>query len=536
MTKRAHFTTAAIVASAVLLTLAPASARQVGEVASTIVAEAKQAGKPATSNNGRLAMGEGVDGRLSRGNATYTIQGRAGQRLRAALSSDDFDTVLRLRGPGGFEMENDDSGGTLNSMIDALLPVDGAYSLTVASYNNEGSGAFRLGTMDPAHPTGGNAPAIAMGQSLTGALTRSDGTALSGEFVDYYAFAGRQGQRVTFDLTSDSIDTLLSVHMPDGRVETNDDISGVENTDSRLSITLPADGTYHVAASSFGRNVTGPYELRLSEAEAGVRTVRPAGGQAQVYALTIGVADYERMSGLSRTDEDATRIAAALRDQGVLAPESANLVNAQATRANVRAALDRMAAAMGPDDLLMIFYSGHGDKVEGMTTERDGSAETMELYDAALYDYELADWMADIDGRVLLVMDSCFSGGFDQIVDAKDERMGVFSSDADTLSLVATANKAGGYVSDIFRAAIAGAADMDRDNAISAGELSEYMRTTFYRTVLETPLVTDAEDFRSARTPGWQHIVIDRGGDGMPHNQVLMNFGSAAPRRVARAN
>ncbi|WP_160731868.1 pre-peptidase C-terminal domain-containing protein [Aurantiacibacter arachoides] len=522
MIRRASFTTAAMLAAgAALLAFVPASA--------------SQSGKPATSNSGRIAIGDGVDGRISRSNATYTVQGRAGQRLRAALSSDDFDTVLRLRGPGGFEVENDDAGGSLNSLVDAVLPVDGAYSLTVSSFNNEGSGAFRLGTMDPARPVGGIAPAIVLGQSLTGALTRSDATALSGEYVDYYAFTGRRGQAVTFDLGSDSIDTLLSVYLPDGRVESNDDLSAGENTNSRLSITLPADGTYHVAASSFGRGMTGPYAVRLSETAAGVRTVRPAGGQAQVYALTIGVADYERMSTLSRTDEDATRIAAALRNQGILAEGSANLVNADATRANVRRALDRMAAAMGPDDLLMVFYSGHGDKVEGMTTERDGSAETMELFDAALYDYELADWMADIEGRVLLVMDSCFSGGFDQIVDARDERMGVFSSDADTLSLVATENKAGGYISAIFRAALEGEADLDRDAALTAGELSEFMRMRFYRTILDNPLATDAQDFRDAMTPGWQHIVIDRGGDGMAHGQVLMTLGGG-PRQVARAN
>lgn len=494
-----------------------------------------QDGKPATSNGGAIAIGDGVAGTLARGNATYTIQGRAGQRLRAAVNSADFDTVLRMRGPAGFQTENDDSGGTLNSLIDVVLPADGAYSLTVASFDGSG-GAYRLGTMDPANPARGATTPIALGQRVSGTLARADERSLTGEYVDYYSFAGRRGQRVTFDLGSDAIDTLLSVYLPGGQVESNDDLRGLDDTNSRLSITLPQDGTYHVAASSFGTGVTGDYELRLSETAAGVRTVRPASGTSQVYALTIGVADYERLSDLDRTDEDAERVTAALRANGMLAPESVTLVNERATRANVQQSLERLSAAMGPDDLLMVFYSGHGDKVEGMTTERDGSAETMELYDAALYDYELANWLQTVDGRVLLVMDSCFAGGFNQVVDSHDERMGVFSSDEDTLSLVASENKAGGYISQIFRTALEGAADADQNRALTAGELSEYMRTSFYRTVLESPLVTDAQDFRDTMVPSWQHIVIDRGGDGMPFNQVLMNFGSAGPARVARAN
>ena len=220
----------------------------------------------------------------------------------------------------------------------------------------------------------------------------------------------------------------------------------------------------------------------------------------------------------------------------MLAPHSVTLLNSRATRANFQTALTDLTNAMGEEDLLLIFYSGHGEKVENMTTERDGSAETMELFDAPLFDYELAAMMENVDARTLLVIDACFAGGFDNVIDQRVDRMGIFSSDEDTLSLVASEEKAGGYISHIFRAALEGAADLNSDRDLSAGELSEYMRREFYRTVLETPLQTDAEDFRDMQVPGWQHIVIDRGGDGMPHQQVLMNLGPASGGTLARAN
>ena len=111
---------------------------------------------------------------------------------------------------------------------------------------------------------------------------------------------------------------------------------------------------------------------------------------------------------------------------------------------------------------------------------------------------------------------------------------GIFSSDADTLSLVAQGDKSGGYISHLFRRALEGEADMNGDGAMEAGELSEYMRREFYRAVLAEPLGTDAEDFRDHQVPGFQHIIVDRGGDGMPFQQVLLDFDSVSTPTLAR--
>jgi len=511
------------------------------EAGSQVETEAtgKQAQKPVMSRGGPIALGDMRHGQLQRGQDSFTLEARAGQRVQIALSSDQFDTVLSITGPDGFSVENDDGpDGTLNSLIDARLPADGTYRITVSSYQNSGSGDYRLATLDPANPVpaGVQARSLPLGETVSGLLVRSDPTRLTGENVDYYRFIGRRGQRLTFDLASSAIDTFLTVYLPDGQTETNDDRQGQQDTNSSLSITLPADGTYTVAASSFNRGERGEYTVRISEAAPDVRTVRPSSGEAQVYALSVGVANYERINPLNRTDEDAERVSFALREAGVLAPESVTLTDRHATRANFREALTRLASQVGPDDTLLIFFSGHGEKVENMNTERDGSAETIELFDAALYDYELAEMMQGVDARTLLVIDACFAGGFDQVIDQADNRMGIFSSDADTLSLVAQGDKSGGYISHIFRQALEGGADMNSDGAVEAGELSEFMRREFYRTVLAEPLETDAEDFRDHEVPSFQHIIVDRGGDGMPFQQVLMNFGSASPARLARRN
>ncbi len=526
-----------IAATGVAAGQARVTAPDASQEAATTTVTAKQNRKPGLSRGGPIAPGDIRFGRLQGGPDSYVLEGRRGQRLQIALSSDQFDPVLSITGPDGFATENDDGpDGSLNSHIDARLPADGTYRINISSYQNSGSGSYRLATLDPSNPVPADIEprALSPNETVSGLLVRSDPVRLSGESVDYYTFTGREGQRLTLDLASDEIDTFLTLYLPDGRTETNDDRRGFEDTNSTLSITLPLDGTYVLGASSFGVGENGGYTVRMAEAPPDIRTVLPAGGQARVYALSVGVADYERIGPLNRTDEDAERVSHALRQAGVLAPASVTLTNRQATRANFEAALTDLAAEAGPDDTLLIFFSGHGEKVENMNTERDGSAETIELYDAALFDYELAEMMQGVSARTLLVIDACFAGGFDQVIDQADNRMGVFSSDADTLSLVAQGNKSGGYISHIFRRALEGEGDMNGDGAMEAGELSEFMRREFYRAVLTQPLQTDAEDFRDHQVPGFQHIIIDRGGDGMPFQQVLMDFGSANPTPLAQ--
>ncbi len=532
--KRAWMGSAGIVALALAVPGGPAFA---DTPEAQPFAETKQSRKPVMARGGPIAAGDRVAGRLEGASHTYTLEARAGQRLQVALTSDQFDPVLTITGPGDFSLENDDGpDGTLNSALDARLPAAGTYRIVVGSFQGSGSGDYRLSTIDPANPVpaGVEAQPLTLGEPQSGLLVQSDPVRLSGESVDYYRFAGTEGQRVTLELDSEQIDTFLTLYLPDGRVETNDDRQGVEDTNSRLTIRLPLDGTYTLGASTYAPGESGAYTVRLLEAAEGVRTVRPASGNAQVHALSVGVAGYERTSPLERTDEDAMRVTHALREAGVLAPGSVTLTEREATRENFTAALADLAGRVGPDDTLLIFFSGHGEKVENMTTERDGSAETIELFDAALHDFELAAMMEGVTARTLLVIDACYSGGFDQVIDMADNRMGVFSSDADTLSLVATKEKSGGYISAIFRQALEGEGDMNGDGAVEAGELSEFMRRAFYRMVLAEPLLTDAEDFRDHQVPGYQHIIVDRGGDGMPFSEVLMDFGSAAPSAIAR--
>lgn len=70
---------------------------------------------------------------------TYTFEGEAGDAMTIELQSEDFDTILLLKGPDGEVLtSNDDYGGTLNSTIVLTLPESGTYSAVASSFSGQG--------------------------------------------------------------------------------------------------------------------------------------------------------------------------------------------------------------------------------------------------------------------------------------------------------------------------------------------------------------------------------------------------------------
>src|SRR5205085_7963199 len=112
---------------------------------------------------------------------------------------------------------------------------------------------------------------LAIGQNLTGELSLSDSQRRSGKYEDVYLIQGRQGERVDLRLLSETFDPYLVVSGPGGFSVANDDEEGQsENTNSRLVLQLPADGTYRVSVTSFRSGWAGAYRLQASTPAANV--------------------------------------------------------------------------------------------------------------------------------------------------------------------------------------------------------------------------------------------------------------------------
>ncbi len=488
---------------------------------------------PAVAAAGRaIRLGQTLDGRLGAGDRqldsgeyinSYVLQGRRGQALDLRLTSTAFDTYVAISGPDDFSAFNDDDPGVAdgrNSRLVVTLPADGDYRITATSYASGEQGGYRLAVLDG---RGAATPAplavrpserasttgeITIGQAVSGSLAAGDDTLNSGEYVDHFRFTGQRGQRVAVELTSSAFDAYTILTTPGGDQQDNDDARDGTH-DSRLDTVLAEDGEYTVMVTSYAAGETGSYRFSVSPSLGSPRQASVQGG-ARTFAVMVGVSDYgESQSHLDFTDEDARKLAETLRTDGSLNDASVVLTNAEATVAGVRRAFERVAAQAGPQDTFLFFFSGHGDQsdtpVSGL--EPDGKSESIVLRDGEISDGEMAGLFGTLRTRLsLLVLDSCFSGGFARNVVDRPGVMGLFSSEEDLTSAVADKFQAGGYLSHFLRAGMSGEADGDGDRLVTAGELATYLRRQF------RDQVENVESETQDGQRNYQNLVVDRGG------------------------
>lgn len=477
-------------------------------------------GEPAVASSGQApaVTAQQIAGALQQGDTqiqsgefvdTYPFTGVAGQQVELTLTSAQFDTYVAITGPNNYREFNDDdtANNTRNSRLVVTIPADGAYTVHVTSYQPGESGAYQLGINPSAGAGGvlaGAAQDFAAGQTMNGALQQGDAELQSGEFIDTFRLQGQAGQRVLIDMRSTAFDPYLILMSPTNAQEDNDDASATDRN-ARIETTLTESGEYRIGATSYQPGESGAYVVTLQQGVA--PRVAASNSARRVFAVMVGISDYPGQGNdLPLTAEDARKLRDALARQGALAPESVTLIDAQATRAALQQSFARVAAAAGPDDLFLFFYSGHGNQVRGRVnaTEPDGKDETIEMVDGAVTDDELTQMFAQVRSQTaLLILDSCFSGGFARDVVSRPGVMGLFSSEEDLTSSVADKFEAGGFLSHFIQTGLSGSADENSDRVITAGELSAYVRREFAREAI------GAETQEGQRN--YQFPVVERG-------------------------
>jgi hypothetical protein len=133
---------------------------------------------------------------------------------------------------------------------------------------------------------------------------------------------------------------------------------------------------------------------------------------AKNYALVIGIDTYK---GNWPPLENAVRDAKAVAD--VLAKKFNfekihTLYNEEATRDNVLGMLESLARSLGPEDNILIYFSGHGRKEpplnRGYWVPVDATERSIGRY---ISNREIQDYLASMNAKhVLLVADACFAG------------------------------------------------------------------------------------------------------------------------------
>jgi hypothetical protein len=214
--------------------------------------DAAPAPPPPAPSGSSMDMGEGVTGEITSDALVqeFFFDGLAGEEIVLTMTAldDSLDPVLTLFGPDGVELARNDDDFDLPNSTDARiilqLPADGEYRVEASSFADT-TGRFQLTLEFPA--------------------VLSDVATLSAEIPEIlYDYDGAAGETIVINMRGldDTVDPLVIVRDPAGNeIGRDDDGGGFPN--ARLQLTLPADGTYEIVATSFGERY-GEYEITLS--------------------------------------------------------------------------------------------------------------------------------------------------------------------------------------------------------------------------------------------------------------------------------
>ena len=150
-------------------------------------------------------------------------------------------------------------------------------------------------------------------------------------------------------------------------------------------------------------------------------TARRTASFSAGHAVVIGVANYTNVAPLPEAVlNDARDVAAVLQSNAYCGYQSDNvhlLLDDDATLSRVRSALASVAQASGPDDSVVIFFSGHGARLGDPAAESESILLPVEfdwrrLATTSLSETEFSSALRQISAqRLLVLIDACHSGG-----------------------------------------------------------------------------------------------------------------------------
>jgi len=125
-------------------------------------------------------------------------------------------------------------------------------------------------------------------------------------------------------------------------------------------------------------------------------------------AVVVGIESYEEINACSWADDDARVLGETLSPEW---NEVRVLIDEDATRAGVSGAVEWLASEAGDEDVSMFYFAGHGTN-DGQDTYICCYDATFEGGSGKIGDHELAEMLGSVKGQKIVILDSCYSGGF----------------------------------------------------------------------------------------------------------------------------
>ncbi|HJQ68142.1 MAG TPA: tetratricopeptide repeat protein [Blastocatellia bacterium] len=286
----------------------------------------------------------------------------------------------------------------------------------------------------------------------------------------------------------------------------------------------------------------------------------------KTWAIVVGVSKYARLPGgqqLQFADRDAALFAEALKKSAVGAENVKLLVGADATVQQIKSAIGSwLARSASEADTVYIFFSGHGivEREFGESYLLAADSDARDPYGTAISVSEIGHALTRRvrAGRVFLIADAVrrdlfpesesgaaeqFVQSFNRLASMRDGLSALLASGPGEFSREGRAWGGHGVFTKQLLDALSGGADNDRDGAITAGEVFDFVSS---RVAQETsnkqhPWQSEARLAqlvlsRTAVQPAAQPVAIAKKADDIAQAQKPQPPPAQTAREIQRAD
>jgi uncharacterized caspase-like protein len=215
--------------------------------------------------------------------------------------------------------------------------------------------------------------------------------------------------------------------------------------------------------------------------------VEKAPSELKVWALVIGVSSYDHMPVLRYTDDDAYRMYAFLKSPEGGAIDDAHIkvmIDEEATKEGIIKNMKALYGKAGPNDLVMMYFSGHGLKGAFLPIDYDGynnkldHEEINEIFKQSPAKYKLVIADACHSGSLFAMRDASAKNAlafyYESLAQAQSGTALIMSSKSEETSLESSGLRQGVFSHFLIRG-LKGEADTDENNIVTVKELYDYI-------------------------------------------------------------
>ncbi|MBE6336472.1 MAG: caspase family protein [Lentimicrobiaceae bacterium] len=195
--------------------------------------------------------------------------------------------------------------------------------------------------------------------------------------------------------------------------------------------------------------------------------------EAKVYLVSVGITDYPGTNmDLTLPAKDAQTITWIYSKNVKM--QYCQLLNKEATKDKIIAAMNKVYSMAGPNDIIVFFYSGHG--YPGGFCAYDGDLN---------YKAIRSSMSKSKCKNKMIFADACFSGKIrtnssssqSELSDAKKANVMLFLSSRSDETSIERRDMDNGFFTTYLQKGLRGGADTNKDRIITAKELFNYVHT-----------------------------------------------------------